>query len=95
MKISIDEIEEVTRHLFAHLRESGVELIDLDADFYWNVSLEQRYNVNVEPNDLDVGQLSDDWGELMRIARGDAPPIAYALVWLSAILRYVGETTPR
>jgi hypothetical protein len=38
-----------------------------------------------------LGQLSDDWGELKRITDGDAEPIGYALVWLAAIRRRVGE----
>jgi len=39
----------------------------------------------------DSRHQSDDWNELQRIVRGESAPIAYALVWLAAILRRVGE----
>jgi hypothetical protein len=38
----------------------------------------------------EMGQLSDDWNELTKIASGKSPPLAYALVWLSSLLRFIG-----
>jgi hypothetical protein len=38
-----------------------------------------------------AGQLSDDWNEVARIASGQRAPIAYALVWLSSLLRFIGS----
>jgi hypothetical protein len=38
-----------------------------------------------------MGQLSDDWNEVTKIASGQRPPMAYALVWLSSLLRVVGS----
>jgi hypothetical protein len=38
-----------------------------------------------------MGQLSDDWNEVAKIASGQRPPIAYALVWLSSLLRFIGS----
>jgi hypothetical protein len=37
-----------------------------------------------------MGQLSDDQRELASIRTGAKPPLAYALVWLSSLLRFVG-----
>jgi hypothetical protein len=44
-----------------------------------------------EPSELTVGQLSEDWKELQQISSGQKLPIAYALVWLSSVLRFVGS----
>jgi hypothetical protein len=40
--------------------------------------------------DLTMGQLSEDWNEVAKIASGQRPPAAYALVWLSSLLRFIG-----
>jgi hypothetical protein len=33
----------------------------------------------------------DDWAEVQRIVDGKGAPVGYGLVWLSSMLRYVGE----
>jgi hypothetical protein len=91
MRIGIDELELVARQLFDHLRDKGIEEVSVEQDFYWNISKAQRYNPNETPNELTLGQLSDDWQELQRMLNGERDAIGYALVWLSAILRCVGE----
>jgi hypothetical protein len=40
-----------------------------------------------------MGQLTDDWNEVQRIVRGERDAIGYGLVWLSTILRRLGEST--
>ncbi|QRO03087.1 hypothetical protein JRI60_17240 [Archangium violaceum] len=34
---------------------------------------------------------ADDWNEVTKIASGKSPPLAYALVWLSSLLRFIGS----
>jgi len=43
---------------------------------------------------MNLGQLSDDWAEMQKIASGEKEPIGYALVWIASLYRYVGETNP-
>jgi hypothetical protein len=38
-----------------------------------------------------MGQLSGDWNEVAKIASGQRLPTAYALVWLSSLLRFIGS----
>jgi hypothetical protein len=38
-----------------------------------------------------MGQLSDDWNEVAKVASGHRPPTAYALIWLSSRLRLIGS----
>ncbi len=90
MKVSIAELREVANLLFDHLERSGHAEIEVDSDYYWSVPAEELYSVYEEPTDLTIGQLSDDQRELASIRTGAKPPIAYALVWLSSLLRFVG-----
>lgn len=92
MQITTDEIRGITERLLAHLDESGNGSISVEWDYYWNVPPEQRYDPYRQPDQLTIGQLSDDWAELLGILQNKKPPLAYALVWLSTILRAAGET---
>jgi hypothetical protein len=93
MKVTIEELQEVWHVLSTHLRESNRAVVELDHDYYWSIEKEEMYDPSRDPASLTLGQLSDDWNELQKIRSGTAPPIGYALVWLSSILRAVGEKT--
>lgn len=70
-----------------------MESVDLREDYYWSIPRQQRLDVTKEPTEHTLGQLSDDLNELARIDNGEVEPVSYALVWLSSVLREVGETT--
>ena len=89
--VSIAQLSLVTERLFEHLTAQGIQVIQLDVDYYWNINHDEVYNLNQTPTNINVGQLSDDWHELRRILSNEQEPLAYQLVWLSAILRAIGE----
>ncbi|MDO5654451.1 MAG: hypothetical protein Q4G39_10175 [Brachymonas sp.] len=39
----------------------SIEELPLNHDFYHNVAYDKKYNILLEPKDLVVGQLYDDW----------------------------------
>ena len=91
MRIQVQELRVVTERLLKHLEDTGRQEFSVSEDYYWHVGQDELYDPTCDPKNLTLGQLSDDWKELAAIASGDAPPIGYALVWLAAILRVVGE----
>jgi hypothetical protein len=91
MRIEISELHAVTERLFDHLDELGCHAVELSKDFYWDVPAADRYDPHTLPPELVLGQLYDDWNEMEKIIKNQSEPIAYALVWLSALLRFVGE----
>ncbi len=93
MKITVAELQEITDRLFAHLRDTEREEVEIPEDYYWMIPQGDVYDPTRDPTDLTIGQLSDDWTELIAILREDRPAIGYGFVWLSAILRIVGEKT--
>jgi len=92
MKIETKELRRIFNVLLDHLESAGQDSFDPPWDFYWEVAKDDLYNPYSEPGQLSLGQLADDWGELVKIVNQDMPPVGYALVWLSAILRAVGES---
>lgn len=89
--MKVIELRKMADQLFAYLEETGREEFEMSEDYYWEISQEQLYDPYTKPEDLTLGQLSDDWSRLKLILEGESPPIGYALVWLSAILRIVGQ----
>lgn len=93
MRIKVDDLRATAEILFSYLEATGQGEVTIPHDFYWNVPTEGRYDSYEEPTELDVGQLTEDWDRLQNIRQGQSPPVAYALVWLAAVLRAVGEQT--
>jgi len=91
VKVKVIELRAIADRLFAYLEETGRNEFEVSDDYYWAISKEEVYDPSKDPKDLTIGQLSDDWNELGAILKEERPPIAYALVWLSAILRNIGE----
>jgi hypothetical protein len=91
MKISTDELRRATLTLLRHVEENGQKDLEIEEDFYWEIPAEKRYAPYDEPTGLTMGQLSDDWSEVMRMVNGEREVIGYGLVWLASVLRRVGE----
>lgn len=91
MTVSVALLRRVTTALFDHLERSGQNEIIMDKDFYWNIPDGSLYDPYQEPTKLTLGQLSDDLREIERLDAGESAPISYALVWVAALLRYVGS----
>jgi hypothetical protein len=91
MQIEISKLRKLTDRLLTHIEQLGHQSVEIPYDYYWGIQAPARYDFTKEPGESTVGQLYDDWAEMEKILRNDSEPHAYALVWLSAVLRVVGE----
>lgn len=94
MKIEVDVLEEATNAVFNHLKEQKITHFEINEDFYWDITQEDRYNPYDEPKELTLGQLSYDWLEIQKIASGENETIGFALVWLASLYKIIGEKHP-
>jgi hypothetical protein len=60
---------------------------------FWAVPPDALYDVYQEPTELS-GQLTDSWGNVSKLVRGEASPLSYDLVWLSDVLRAIAHAAP-
>ncbi len=93
MIINISDLRKITNLLLTRLEEEGHTSVEISQDYYWDIAKEKRFNPYEEPKELTLGQLTDDWNEINNILKKQNPPISYALVWVAAILRVIGEET--
>ncbi|UOQ75691.1 hypothetical protein MUN84_13595 [Hymenobacter sp. 5516J-16] len=66
--------------------------IPLEQDFYWDIPKEQLYLVEENPEDLTIGQLSDDWRTVQEASEEDFT--SFDLLKASHLLRYISHTHP-
>ena len=91
MEIALSELKAVYLKELDHLEKLGYEQVNIPVEYYWNIPQEARYDPYQEPKQLTLGQLSDDLEGLKQVLEGKRDPVAYDLVWLSTILRVIGE----
>lgn len=60
MQVTVNELRVITDRLLAHLESAGAAEIELEADYYWSIPPEERYDVTKDPGPPTMGQLSDD-----------------------------------
>ena len=93
MHVNIKDLKNASDKLFEQLLESGLHDLTLTHDYYWEIPKQSRIDPYTTPTEFTMGQLSFDIAEMKRLIDGTAEPIPYALVWLAAILREIGEKT--
>ncbi len=92
MKIKIAELEKVLSDLLAELHEQKCEEIEIDKeDFYWAISKEELYNPYNQPNQLTLGQLSDDLEHIHKIFEKKLPIVCYDFAKISYIFLFIGN----
>ncbi len=95
MRIKISGLRDASRLIFDYLETMNIADIELDEDFYWCIPRSYAYDLTAEPDHFELGQLSDDWEEIRRMLAAESEPLGYHLVWLSAILKAIGEKVVR
>jgi len=94
VQINVDEVEKALKYLFTELRNQKGNIIDIEpVDFYWAIDGKELYDPYNNPNDLTLGQISDDLNEIKKIASKQSEPVSYDFVKLSSVLTMIGHKT--
>jgi len=96
IKIKVSDLRTLANTLLDRVeKEEGGE-VQIRYDDYWDVPWDKRYDtVNVNSGNIgqfcDQGNLSEDWKLLDEILKGKRGPDTHSLVYLSALLRAIGD----
>lgn len=86
MTIELDELKAIFERLIATR-----DKFEISKDHYWEIWEDELYNVYKKPENLTIGQLTDDWNELQRINDSEEP-VSYDLVRFARIMRAIGQS---
>lgn len=87
MRVNIDELGKIIGTLLSNLKNSKGNEVELKNDYYWDISSEQIYNPYDNPNEILLGQLSDDLNEIYRLRSSNDDAIPYDLKRIAEILK--------
>lgn len=94
MKISISDLIKVIEILKSNISQSFPDAIEIKSeDFYWDIPEDMLYDPTASPNELTLGQLSDDWEELLRLKDQENIPVSYDLKRLASILQAIRKNS--
>ena len=93
-EIGLRKLKEALNSVLDHMIEDlKLEIVPIEDshDLYWDCPAPEMYNASTKPDDLEVGRLSDDVNFTRLITRGQSADVAYNLVHIAPLLRYLGE----
>ncbi len=93
MKIRLEEIEQMISVILTKYREVNGNEIIIQSDYYWELDESEIYNVNEEPRDFSIGQISDDLDNLKKSFLSD-DLVPYDLQRLAIILKTLSIEKP-
>jgi hypothetical protein len=95
MKVTTEQLELIFKEIISKIENHFGKEIDLDdkKDFYWNVLEKEIFEVDNEllNEEVSIGQISDDWSELIRFLDEREELISYDLIRLSNVLMALRE----
>ena len=94
MKVNLDEISKLVMILISNLKESKGTEIEINNDYYWDISSDQLYNPYDNPTNMSLGQLSDDLNEISRLFKSKEEAIPYDLKRIAEILKTLSIENP-
>jgi hypothetical protein len=65
--------------------------LTLSHDYFWSIPADELYDVYRRPTSLTVGQLSESWQHIEDVLDGKTEALNYHLIWLSDVLRAIGD----
>ncbi|MDU4353596.1 hypothetical protein CRX67_09250 [Enterobacteriaceae bacterium A-F18] len=93
MQIELSFLEKIVNTIFLEMKRCGMDSVPLDEDFYWNIPSESLFDPYNEPNQLDIGQLAEDY-EILRLAHSQHSLVSHNLKNVSALMRFLSEKYP-
>ncbi|MFF0531144.1 hypothetical protein ACFYT3_22495 [Nocardia amikacinitolerans] len=95
LHVSLTELRKSIDLLMDHLDSAADgDTLHLDQDYFWSIPQDELYDVNRTPADLTVGQLSWSWEQLTALLADPDRAVGHHLVWLSEVLRAIGQKLP-
>lgn len=88
LKASIDVLLE-------RLIDSGVDYVDIETQYYWQVEESREYDLQRQPEGYAVGDFYEDVATMEQVLSNKEYVLAYTLTELAPIVAYVGKMAGR
>ena len=93
--IDIRKLKESIDVLLDHIIDSGVERLDIETQYYWQVEESREYDFQRQPEGYAVGDFYEDMATMEQVLSSKENVLAYTLTELAPIVAYVGKAAGR
>ncbi len=93
--VSIEIVRRACSLLLDHLEEVAGREITLEHDSFWAIDTVQSYDVLKTPEAFTIGQLSESVDQIKSIVADPSNIVSYGLVWMSDVMKAVGQAVVR
>ena len=93
MRISNSDLKSIFSLLLKSLEAYYREGIDIDVDYYWDIDFKELYDPYNEPKNITIGQLDEDWGNLLKLLDNRHDVISHDFKLFSNIIRAVSYSS--
>ncbi len=90
VQVSVEQLRHVFDRLLTHVVGAAPD-VAVSKDYFWSIPSPARYDVYAEPGELTIGQVSEAWAALQGMLEDETKMLGYGLVWLSEVLRAIGD----
>jgi hypothetical protein len=91
VRIPVDQLRQVFELLVSHVAGKSATELPVNQDYFWSIPAAERYDVCSQPSELTIGQVTESWENLRGLLQDDSKALGYGLVWLSDVLRAIGD----
>ncbi len=93
MAIDIEELKEIISILLKQFIKSGIKEVELNSDYYWMISPNERENFTGEnPPEPSVGSIIDDIEHLKKLIAGNSLPTLVDIDRFANVLIAISES---
>jgi hypothetical protein len=92
MKIFINDLRILCEKILTKAEKSGIKELEIDFDYYWDVSSEDKCNLETKDPDVIVGSLVDDLNGLKNILKNENPPTIIDFERLGSLIKAAGDS---
>ena len=89
--ISVDQIRQTLLAVLDHVKTTYGDTIELDSDYFWSIPDNAKYDVYNKPTELTIGQVSEVYEHLVKLAQPGQDVATFQLRWFAQMFEAIAH----
>lgn len=94
VEISIDTLRDSLLAILDHLRDTYGDTIEIESDYFWSIPDDEEFDAYNTPENLTIGQVSEVWEQLAKLAVSRDETVTYQLRWFAQLFKAIAHDKP-
>jgi len=93
-KISVGQVRNTLLALLDHMQDSYGDTVELASDYFWSIPDAAKFDVYNKPEELTIGQISEVYGHIVKLATSSEDVATYQLRWFAQLFDAIAHDKP-